>query len=305
MRIYLIILVLALAFSCKTETPINKPNINTNTTSKSPQATIPIYGYEVINTYKHDAKAFTQGLVFHEGALYESTGQYESSTLRKVELETGKVLQKYDLPRNVFGEGLTILNGKIYQISWREGLAWQYNLEDFKLIKEFQYAGEGWGLTNDGKNLLMSDGTHIIRVINPENFETIRTIPIFRENNLPLMQINELEWVKGEIWANVWQDSMVARINPENGKILGWIDFSPMTKEEVKEPGNDVLNGIAYDEKTDRIFVTGKLWKKLFEIKVKAKQYLFKAGINYMSPKVTNNIAQREQLRSVKEAFRL
>lgn len=271
MRIYLIILVLALAFSCKTETPINKPNINTNTTSKSPSATIPIYGYEVINTYKHDAKAFTQGLVFHEGALYESTGQYESSTLRKVELETGKVLQKYDLPRNVFGEGLTILNGKIYQISWREGLAWQYNLEDFKLIKEFQYAGEGWGLTNDGKNLLMSDGTHIIRVINPENFETIRTIPIFRENNLPLMQINELEWVKGEIWANVWQDSMVARINPENGKILGWIDFSPMTKEEVKEPGNDVLNGIAYDEKTDRIFVTGKLWKKLFEIKVKAK----------------------------------
>jgi glutaminyl-peptide cyclotransferase len=274
MRIFFIILVLSLAFSCKTEpTVVNKPNVNTNsaTTPKNTSTVIPVYGYEVLNTYKHDPKAFTQGLVFHDGFLYESTGHYGKSTLRKVELETGKVLQKYDLPDDVFAEGMTILNGKIYQISWQNGRAWQYNLEDFKLIKEFQYAGEGWGLTHDGKNLLMSDGTHIIRVINPENFETIRTIPVFRENNLPLVEINELEWVKGEIWANVWKDSRVARINPENGKIVGWIDFSPMVKEEMREPENDVLNGIAYDEKTDRIFVTGKLWRRLFEIKLKAQ----------------------------------
>jgi glutaminyl-peptide cyclotransferase len=274
MRIFFIILVLSLAFSCKTEpTVVNKPNVNTNsaTTPKNTSTAIPVYGYEVLNTYKHDPQAFTQGLVFHDGFLYESTGHYGKSTLRKVELETGKVLQKYDLPDDVFAEGMTILNGKIYQISWQNGRAWQYNLEDFKLIKEFQYAGEGWGLTHDGKNLLMSDGTHIIRVINPENFETIRTIPVFRENNLPLVEINELEWVKGEIWANVWKDSRVARINPENGKIVGWIDFSPMVKEEMREPENDVLNGIAYDEKTDRIFVTGKLWRRLFEIKLKAQ----------------------------------
>jgi glutaminyl-peptide cyclotransferase len=276
MRIYLIMLVLALGFSCKTEpTKVNDTNVKSNSSinssPKNTSAAVPTYGYEVVNTYKHDPKAFTQGLVFHEGFLYESTGQLEESTLRKVELETGKVLQKLDLPPDVFGEGMTILNGKVYQISWKNGRAWQYNLEDFKLIKEFQYAGEGWGLTHDGKNLLMSDGTHIIRVINPENFETIRTIIVFRENGLPLMQLNELEWVKGEIWANVWQDSKVARINPENGKILGWIDFTEMTKSEVRDPGNDVLNGIAYDEKTDRIFITGKLWKKLFEIKLKEK----------------------------------
>lgn len=272
MRIYLFILVFAMTFSCKTESNSgNKTNVTPASSPKTTSSVVPTYGYEVVNTYKHDSKAFTQGLVFHDGFLYESTGQYEESTLRKVELESGKVLQKYDLPPDVFGEGMTILNGKIYQISWREGRAWQYNLDDFKLIKEFQYAGEGWGLTNDGKNLIMSDGTHILRVINPDNFETIRTISVFKENGLPLMQINELEWVKGEIWANVWQDSKIARINPENGKIVGWIDFSEMTKTEVREPGNDVLNGIAYDEKTDRIFITGKLWKKLFEIKLKAK----------------------------------
>lgn len=277
MRIYLIFLVLALAFSCKTEpTPINN-NVNINSSPKISPNAIPIYGYEVVNTYKHDANAFTQGLVFREGFLYESTGHYGESTLRKVEIETGKILQKNSLSPDVFGEGLTILNGKIYQISWREGLAWSYNLEDFKLIKEFRYAGEGWGLTNDGTNLILSDGTHVLRVINPENFETIRTITVFRENGLPLMDINELEWVKGEIWANIWHSEKInlpnhiARIDPNNGKILGWINLDGISPEDVGRDEENTLNGIAYDEKTDRIFVTGKKWKRLFEIKLKAK----------------------------------
>lgn len=270
MRFYLLILTLVLAFSCKTEPNITKPNVNTHSSPKT-TSTVSTYGYEVVNTYKHDPKAFTQGLVYYNDFLYESTGLEGSSSLRKVELQSGKVLQKIDLPDKIFAEGMTILNDKIYQVSWKNGLAWEYDLNDFKQIKEFHYAGEGWGLTNDGKNLIMSDGTHVIRFINPENFETVKTISVFRENGQPLMSINELEWVKGELWANIWQDSVVARIDPETGKLKGWIDLTPMVKEEAKSEDEDVLNGIAYDEKTDRIFVTGKLWKKLFEIKLKAK----------------------------------
>lgn len=277
MRFYLLILMLALTYSCKTESGNGKkPNVNTNsTTSKSSGGTLPVSGFEIVNTYKHDPKAFTQGLAYFDGFLYESTGHYERSTLRKVELETGKVLQKYDLPSNIFAEGMTIFNGKIYQISWREGLAWQYNLEDFKMLKEFQYSGDGWGLTNDGTNLFMSDGTHIIRIVNPENFETIRTIPVLREDGLPLMDINELEWVRGEIWANIWHSekinlpNRIARIDPNTGKLLGWINLDGISPEDISRDPENTLNGIAYDEKTDRIFVTGKNWKNLFEIKLK------------------------------------
>lgn len=277
MRLYFLILILALTFSCKNETGnALKPNLNTNCkTPKSSVGTLPVFCYEVVNTFKHDPKAFTQGLAYFDGFLYESTGHYERSTLRKVELETGKVLQKYDLPGTVFAEGMTIFNGKIYQISWREGLAWQYNLEDFKMIKEFRYAGDGWGLTNDGTNLFMSDGTHIIRVVNPENFETIRTIPVLREDGLELNNINELEWVKGEIWANIWHSekinlpNRIARIDPNTGKLLGWINLDGISPEDVARDPENTLNGIAYDEKTNRIFVTGKNWKNLFEIKLK------------------------------------
>lgn len=282
MRIFLIILTLVLAISCKTEpTIVNKPNVNPNSSPNSSPKTsstaVPIYGFEVVNTYKHDAQAFTQGLVFNDGFLYESTGQYGKSTLRKVEIETGKVVQKYNLAPDIFAEGMTILNGKIYQISWREGLAWQYNLEDFKMIKEYRYSGDGWGLTNDGTNLIMSDGTHVIRVVNPETFETIRTISVFRENGLPLMDINEMEWIKGEIWANVWHSEKInlpnhiARIDPNSGKLLGWINLDGISPEDVGRDEENTLNGIAYDEKNDRIFVTGKMWKRLFEIKLKAK----------------------------------
>lgn len=286
MRLYLLVLFAFLAFSCKTETPVNRPNtnvsttnsnVNTNRNTTSTKTPLATYGYEIVNKYKHDSEAFTQGLVYHDGFLYESTGHEGESTLRKVELESGKVLQKYDLADEIFAEGMTIFNGKIYQLSWRNGLAFVYNLSDFKLLKEFRYAGDGWGLTHDTKNLIMSDGTHILRFVDPETFQTVSTITVMRENGQPLMDINELEYVKGEIWANVWHSeninlpNHIARIDPQTGKLLGWINLDGISPEDIKRGEENTLNGIAYDEATDRIFVTGKNWKNLFEIKLKAK----------------------------------
>lgn len=255
----------------------NAANINSAKTS----AEIPVYTYEIVNQFKHDSNAFTQGLVVHNGFFYESTGEYGDSTLRKVEIESGKVLQKKDLSEDYFAEGMTILNGKIYQVTWKEKTGFVYDLNDFKLLKEFPYQGEGWGLTNDGKNLILSDGTHVIRFLDPETFQTVRTITVLREGGKPQLDLNELEYVKGEIWANIWRaedpqilgkPNHIARIDPNSGKILGWIDLGNISPEDVKrDPSSNVLNGIAYDEAADRIFVTGKNWKKLFEIKIKPK----------------------------------
>lgn len=265
MRFFLLILALTFCFACKTESNTSKPKI-----VRKDLGSAVVEDFEIVNTYKHDPKAFTQGLAFYNGFLYESTGLTGRSSIRKVDLETGKVLQRYDIAPDFFGEGMTILNNKIYQITWQDGLAWEYDLDNFKLLREFRYPGQGWGITNDGKNLIMSDGTQVLRVINPENFETIRTIHVQKDNGQDLLNINELEWIKGEIWANVWQDTVIARIDPESGKIKGWIDFASLVKEESREPSHDVLNGIAYDERNDRIFITGKLWKSLFEIKLKS-----------------------------------
>ena len=254
-----------------------KPGAASSSSSSSSTASPTVSTYEIVNTFKHDADAFTQGLVFHNGFLYESTGQYGESTLRKVELQTGKVLQKYELAEDYFGEGMTILGDKIYQITWQENTAFVYDM-NFKLLRELKYAGEGWGLANDGTNLFISDGTHIIRVVNPENFETVRTIAVMDERGRPLMKLNELEFVKGEIWANVWHSEQIgkpnhiARIDPASGKLLGWIDLDGISPEDVRRDSENTLNGIAYDATGDRIFVTGKQWKKLFEIKIKPKQ---------------------------------
>ncbi len=283
MRFYILIFLVFLFSTCNgTSSNLNKPT-NTGNTNKAnsntaaTNSTVPVDTYEIVKTFRHDGDAFTQGLVFVNGFFYESTGQYGDSTLRKVEVETGKVLQKYDIAKEYFAEGMTILNDKIYQITWDQQTAFQYDM-NFKLIKEFRYAGEGWGLTNDGTNLIMSDGTHVIRFINPETFETIRTIVVNDEKGKPLMKLNELEYVKGEIWANVWHSESInkpnhiARINPADGKLLGWIDLQGISPEDVQRDSENTLNGIAYDAATDRIFVTGKQWKKLFEIKVKPKQ---------------------------------
>lgn len=242
----------------------------------APAAAVPVYDYEIVNTYPHDPKAFTQGLEFHDGFLYEGTGGKEGddfySSLRKVDIVNGKVLQKHDLAREYFGEGITILGDKIYQLTWREMTAFEYDLKDFRLLREVRYAGEGWGLTNDGTNLIMSDGTHVIRFVNPADFKTVRTIVVKDEKGKPVMQLNELELVKGEIWANIWQSGWILRIDPADGRLIGRVDLNALADEEMdKNPRADVLNGIAYDEAGDRLFVTGKNWRRLLEIKIKSR----------------------------------
>jgi glutamine cyclotransferase len=260
-----------------------EPNKNTASPGNTarPVSTVPTYTYEVVNSYPHDSKAFTQGLVVHNGVFYESTGQYEESTLRKVDITSGKIIQQTELGDDFFGEGMTILGDKIYQITWREGTAFVYSLADMKPIKEFRYSGDGWGLTHDGTNLIMSDGTHIIRFVDPETFQTVRTITVNREDGRPLMQLNELEYVKGEIWANIWHSenpstlgrpNHIARIDPASGKLLGYIDLSGISPDDQRRDHENTLNGIAYDAAGDRLFVTGKQWSKLYEIKVKPKQ---------------------------------
>ena len=290
MRFYLLILFALFAFSCgngtntnitkSNKTPANNVNSNVNNSSNKPPGQIPIYGYEVVNTYKHDPKAFTEGLFFHNGFLYESTGEKGESELRKVEIESGKVMQKFELPADDFGEGITLFDGKIYQLTWQSRICRVFDAETFKLLKELRYQGDGWGLTNDGKNLIMTDSTHVIRFMDPETLQTVRTIPVFQENGKPLMQINELEYIKGEIWANIWHSeepqilgkpNYMVRIDPSNGKVLGWIDLAGISPDDVDRDPENTMNGIAYDEATDRIFVTGKNWKKLFEIKLKVK----------------------------------
>ena len=280
MRLYFIILIAILAFACNDESGNSamSSNINqTNADSTEVSSALPVYSYDVVNTFNHDSKAFTQGLVFRDGFLYESTGQEGESTLRKVELDTGKVLQKHDLSDDIFGEGMTILGDKVYQISWQSGKGFVYNLNDFNPVKEFRYSGEGWGLTNDGTSLILSDGTHVVRFMNPETFQTERTIVVLDEDGKPLMNINELEYVKGEIWANIWHSenigkpNVIARIDPASGKLLGWINLDGISPEDEKRDGENTLNGIAYDQTSDRIFVTGKRWKKLYEIKLKEK----------------------------------
>jgi glutaminyl-peptide cyclotransferase len=239
----------------------------------------------VVKTYPHDPKAFTEGLFYHDGFLYESTGQNGKSSLRKVELETGKVVQKFDLPPEDFGEGIALANGKIYQLTWQQGMGRVLDAKTFKVIKEFSYQGEGWGLATDGSALYMSQGTQVLKVLDAETFKTAQTLPVMREDGRPLYKINELEWVKGELWANIWHSEQseslgkpnyIARIDPATGKILGWVDLaniSPEDQAKTNDPydpkAENALNGIAYDKVKDRIFVTGKNWKNLYEIKLK------------------------------------
>ncbi|HEX8198289.1 MAG TPA: glutaminyl-peptide cyclotransferase [Pyrinomonadaceae bacterium] len=269
--------------ACKEQTNQNNsvsvtPNTNT-TAANTPKNAIPTYGYEIVNTYKHDSQAFTQGLVFYNGFLYESTGQHGRSTLRKVRLEDGDVVKKRKLDEDYFAEGLTIFNDKIYQITWQENTCFVYDINSFEPTAELKYNGEGWGLANDGTNLIMSDGSHIIRFVNPANFQNVRTITVTHDGK-PQYRLNELEYVKGEIWANIWHSedpqvlgkpNTIARIDPSSGKIVGWIDLNGISPEDVQRNEENTLNGIAYDAQTDRLFVTGKQWKKLFEIKIKPK----------------------------------
>lgn len=228
------------------------------------------YGYQVVDVRPHDPEAFTQGLFFLKGVLFESTGLNGHSSLRRVDLQTGRVLQKLDVSAQYFAEGMTILDGKIYQLTWQNQKGFVYDLESFALKREFTYTGEGWGLTTDGHSLIMSDGTNQIRFLDPATFQVTRTIQVL-DHGAPLPRLNELEYVKGEIFANIWQTQSVVRINPADGTVTGMIDFSGLLAPSDYRGNTDVLNGIAYDPAGDRLFVTGKNWPKLFEVRLHPK----------------------------------
>ncbi|MGH9971608.1 MAG: glutaminyl-peptide cyclotransferase [Pyrinomonadaceae bacterium] len=251
------------SFDCQTGSVANLSG-----EKKSEIEAVPVYSYEVVHTWPHDAQAFTQGLVFHDGKLLESTGQVGSSSLRSVELETGKVLKKVDIPSPYFAEGITLLGGKVYQLTWQHQQGFIYDGESLKKVGEFPYQGEGWGLTNDGQSLILSDGTNRIRFIDPVNFKVTRTIAV-SDKGTPVSRVNELEYVKGEIFANIWHDDRIARVDGQTGKVVAWVNLQGLLPKNDINDEEAVLNGIAYDETRGRLFVTGKLWPKLFEIRVK------------------------------------
>ena len=229
-----------------------------------PVAPVPRLGYTVVARYPHDPRAFTQGLVFQQGALYEGTGLRGRSTLREVDLKTGRPRRQRRLDPTLFGEGITALGGRIYQVTWQAHRGFVYDRATFTPEAEFTYAGEGWGLTHDGARLILSDGTATLRVLDPKTFAEVGRIDV-RAGGRPVERLNELEWVRGEILANVWQTPYIVRISPTTGAVTGVLDLSDLLPPSDR-PGTDVLNGIAYDAAGDRLFVTGKLWPTLFEI---------------------------------------
>jgi len=233
-----------------------------------PGKPVPVYSYEIVHTYPHDPDAYTQGLIFDQGQLLESTGRNGKSSLRRVDLETGKVLQRVVVPEEYFAEGIALLHEKVYQLTWQHQLCFLYDHQTFKKIDQLSYDGEGWGLTTDQHALILSDGTSHLRFLSPDNFSVTRTLEVV-DGKEPVTELNELEYVKGQIYANVWHQQRIAMIDPQSGKVTAWLNLNGLlsAKEVVEEEA--VLNGIAYDEKTDRLFVTGKLWPKLFEIRVK------------------------------------
>lgn len=230
----------------------------------------PVLGYEVVKRYPHDVAAYTQGLLIVDGVLYEGTGQKGASSLRIVDLETGRVKRKRDLPPQVFGEGIASVGGLLYQLTWKAGRAFIFQRD--RLVPQsygYSYPGEGWGLTTTEEGLVMSDGTPTIRILDPKGLKEIRRV-VVRDGKRAIRNLNELEWIDGLLWANVWKSNRVARIDLETGKVHSWIDFSGLLGDyRVGAPLEDVLNGIAIDEATGKIYVTGKRWPTLFEIRVK------------------------------------
>jgi glutamine cyclotransferase len=233
------------------------------------QAAIPVYGYVVKNTYPHDPQAFTQGLFFRDGYLYESTGQKGLSSIRKVELKSGKVVQKKDLPPEVFGEGAAAVGNRLVGLTWTSQVGYVFDLKSFTLKQSFKYEGEGWGLASDARQLYMSDGSSFIRILDPKTMKELRRIQVTADNQ-PIDRLNELEVVDGELYSNIWGTDVIARIDRDSGKVVGWINLTGLLPPAQRGTSNAdaVLNGIAWDAKTKRLFVTGKLWPKLFEIEL-------------------------------------
>jgi glutaminyl-peptide cyclotransferase len=234
-------------------------------------AAIPVYGYKVVHAYPHDPGAFTEGLLYRDGFLFESTGLNGHSSIRRVKLETGEVVQGSELPPELFGEGISDWGDKVIGLTWQSHVGFVLDLKTFKLLRQFSYPGEGWGLTHNDKELVMSDGTPELRFLDPQTLQETHRLRVTAAG-APLERINELEWINGEVWANLWQDDRIARIDPKTGHVVGWIDLSGLLSVKDRLSSTpDVLNGIAWDAAGRRLFVTGKLWPRLFEIELVMK----------------------------------
>jgi glutaminyl-peptide cyclotransferase len=241
------------------------------------QASVPEYGYDVVHVYPHDRNAFTEGLFYLNGFLYEATGLEGRSSVRKVKIETGEVVQEQELPSDYFGEGIVKWKDKLYQMTYKTEVGFIYDFNTFKKAGDFHYPGQGWAYTTDGKQIYMDGSRAVnaeasdpeIRILDPDTLKEIGLIHV-TDDGRPVENLNELEWVKGEIYANIWQTNRIARIDPKTGRVVGWIDLTGLLSPADSQ-GVDVLNGIAYDAEHDRLFVTGKWWPKLFEIKLVKK----------------------------------
>ncbi len=265
---------LLIVVSCTNESDLAEsaaaavPNVsNSPSTTEAP----PVYSYRVVRSYPHDRQAFTQGLVYEAGELYEDTGIRGQSSLRRVELETGTVRQQYELPRQYFGEGITLFGDRIIQLTWQSRIGFVYDRGSFQLIQQFSYPTEGWGITHDGSRLIMSDGTANLYFLEPKTFTEIDRLEV-RDEHGPVIRLNELEYVRGDLYANVWQTDRIARIDLLTGRVVAWIDLKGLLSVADRLQRVDVLNGIAYDADHDRLFVTGKWWPKLFEIQLVAPE---------------------------------
>jgi glutaminyl-peptide cyclotransferase len=245
------------------------PSVLSTRTAGGNHQAVPILGAEVIKSYPHDPHAFTQGLEYYDGYLFESTGRSGQSTLRRTILETGAVLNQVSLPPEYFGEGLTIFRGKVYQLTWLSKIGFIYDVRTFRRVGEFHYESEGWGLTHDDASLILSDGSNKLQFIDPASFKTVRTLEVYA-GNVAVTNLNELEYINGEIFANIWHSPRIARIDPRSGQVLAWIDLASVVARSKHEP-EDVLNGIAYDDKRRRLFVTGKDWAEILEIRIDTK----------------------------------
>ena len=228
---------------------------------------VPTESYRIVHMYPHDANAFTQGLVFVNGMLYESTGLFGQSSVRMVDLATGRVLQQHDLAAKYFGEGLTDWNGQLIQLTWQSHTGFVYDTFSFRTLRTFTYPWEGWGLTHDSRHLILSDGTAVLHLLDPATFKPVGEIRVTADGK-PVLNLNELEYIHGEIYANIWETNRIARISPATGKVMEWIDLSGLRPPAVQQNDNAVLNGIAYDSQHDRLYVTGKLWPTLYEIQL-------------------------------------
>lgn len=246
--------------------PVGKDGQN-----KTTLQSVPTYTFTIINAYTHDRDAFAQGLAFENDTLYEGTGLYGKSSLRRVDLKTGKVLQIHILPDEYFGEGITVFGDIIIQLTWRSKKGFVYDKNSFEILRDFTYETEGWGITHDGKRLIMSDGTSTLYFLDADTFKTTGHIQVY-DNGKSVSNLNELEFIDGQIYANVWRTEYIAMIDPRSGRVTGWIDLSGILPPQADGKPVDVLNGIAYDIANNRLFVTGKLWPRLFEIKLATKQ---------------------------------